>query len=46
MGKNKIPTASELREYLEKEDAYRKECIANNETYVITGPKFPGVLRS
>ena len=42
MGKNNIPTASEVREYLEKEDAYRKKCIANNETYVITGPKFPG----
>lgn len=42
MGKKNIPTASELREYLEKEDAYFKKCIANHETIVITGPKFPG----
>lgn len=42
MAKKKIPTASEVREYLEKEDAYRKDCIANHKTYVIAGPKFPG----
>ena len=42
MAKNKIPTAAEVREYLEKEDAYRKDCIENHKTYVITGPKFPG----
>lgn len=42
MAKNKIPTAAEVREYLEKEDAYLKDCIANHKTYVITGPKFPG----
>ena len=42
MAKNKIPTAAEVRAYLEKEDAYLKDCIANHKTYVITGPKFPG----
>ena len=42
MAKKKIPTAEELREYLRKEDEYRKDCIENNKTYVITGPKFPG----
>ena len=36
MAKNKIPTAAEVREYLEKEDAYRKDCIENHKTYVIT----------
>lgn len=40
--KKNIPTASEVREYLEKEDAYLKKCIADHETYVVTGPKFPG----
>ena len=42
MAKKKIPTVEELREYLRKEDEYRKDCIENNKTYVITGPKFPG----
>ncbi len=42
MTNKKIPTAAEVREYLEKEDAYLKDCIKNHETYVITGPKFPG----
>lgn len=42
MAQKKIPTAEELREYIAKEEAYRKECIENNKTYVITGPKFPG----
>ena len=38
----KIPTVEELRAYIEKEEAYRKDCIENKKTYVITGPKFPG----
>lgn len=42
MAKKKIPTVAELRDYLEKEDAYLKDCIANHKTYIITGPKFPG----
>lgn len=42
MAKKTVPTAAEVREYLEKEDAYMKDCIANHKTYVITGPKFPG----
>lgn len=42
MAKKKIPTVVELRDYLEKEDAYLKDCIANHKTYNITGPKFPG----
>lgn len=42
MGKKIIPSASEVREYLEKEDAARKACIKNGESYVITGSKFPG----
>ena len=42
MAKKKIPTVSEVREYLAKEEAYLKDCIDNNKTYVITGPKFPG----
>ncbi len=42
MAKKKIPTVAELREYLQKEDAYLKDCIENNKTFVITGPKFPG----
>ena len=33
----KIPTAAEVREYLEKEDEYR-----NSDSYIITGAKFPG----
>ena len=31
-----------MREYLEKEDAARKMCIKNGESYVITGSKFLG----
>ena len=31
-----------MREFLEKEDAYRKDCIENHKTFVITGPQFPG----
>ncbi|SCY12128.1 hypothetical protein SAMN02910451_01440 [Butyrivibrio hungatei] len=42
MAKKKIPTVSEVREYLAKEEAYLKDCTDNNKTYVITGPKFPG----
>lgn len=42
MAKKKIPTVEELREYIEKEEAYLKDCIENKKTYVITGPKFPG----
>ena len=42
MGKKIIPSASEVREYLEKEDAARKMCIKNGESYVITGSKFLG----
>ncbi|MCM1082470.1 MAG: hypothetical protein NC393_03310 [Clostridium sp.] len=42
MAKKKIPTVEELRAYIEKEKAYLKDCIENNKTYVITGPKFPG----
>lgn len=42
MSQKKIPTAAELREYHEKKEAYRRDCIENNKTYVITGPKFPG----
>ena len=42
MAKKKIPTVAELRDYLEKEDAYLNDCIANHKTYIITGPKFPG----
>lgn len=33
MAKKKIPTVEELREYLRKEDEYRKDCIENNKTY-------------
>lgn len=32
----------ELREYIRKQEAYRKDCIENHKTFVITGPKFPG----
>lgn len=42
MTKKKIPTVEELREYLAKEEAYLKDCVENNKTYVITGPKFQG----
>lgn len=42
MAKKKIPTAAELREYLEKEEAYLKDCIEKNKPFVVTGPKFPG----
>lgn len=42
MAKKKIPTVEELRAYIDKEDAYRKDCIENNKTFVITGPKFQG----
>ena len=42
MHKKKIPTASEVREYLIKEDKYLKDCIENHKTFVITGPKFQG----
>jgi hypothetical protein len=42
MAKEHIPTATEVREFLVKEEEYRKNCIKNHETYVITGPKFPG----
>lgn len=42
MGKKQVPTASELREYLAKERAYLVDCVKNNKTFVITGPKFPG----
>lgn len=42
MSKKNIPTASEVREYLTKEDEYLKDCINNHKTYVITGPKFSG----
>ena len=42
MAKKNIPTAAELRDYLKKEDDYLKDCIKNNETFVITGPRFPG----
>lgn len=42
MAKKTVPTAAEVREYLEKEDAYMKDCIANHKTYVITGPNWPG----
>ena len=42
MAKEQIPTAAEVREYLAKEEEYRKDCIANHKTYVISGPKFQG----
>ena len=42
MAKELIPTAAEVREYLAKEEEYRKDCIANQKTYVISGPKFQG----
>ena len=42
MAKKKIPTVDEVREYIQKEDAYLKDCIANGKTFVITGSKFPG----
>lgn len=42
MSKKNIPTASEVREYLAKEEEYLKDCINNHKTYVITGPKFSG----
>lgn len=42
MAKKKIPTAAELREYIEKEEAYLKDCVENHKTFVVTGPKFPG----
>jgi CheY-like chemotaxis protein len=42
MAKKQIPTAEELREYIKNEEAYLKDCIENNKTFVITGPKFPG----
>ena len=42
MAKNKVPTATEVREYLEKEEAYLRDCISNHKSYVVTGPKFPG----
>ncbi len=42
MAKKKIPTVEELRAYIEKEEAYFKDCIENKKTCVITGPKFPG----
>ncbi|MCR5460974.1 MAG: hypothetical protein K6F51_13955 [Acetatifactor sp.] len=42
MGKNHIPTASEVRDYLKKEEEWLKDCLDNHKTYVITGPKFPG----
>ena len=42
MAKKKIPTVEELRAYIEKEEAYLKDCIENKKTFVITGPKFPG----
>lgn len=44
MAKKKIPTVEELRAYIDKEDAYCKDCIENNKTFVITGPKFQGNL--
>lgn len=42
MAKKKIPTAAELREYIENEEAYLKDCVENHKTFVVTGPKFPG----
>lgn len=42
MAKSRIPTADELREYLDQEKAYLNDCLANHKTFVITGPKFPG----
>ena len=42
MAKKKIPTVEELKAYIEKEDAYLKDCIENKKTFVITGPKFCG----
>ena len=42
MAKKKIPTVKELREYIEKKEAYLKDCIENNKTFVITGPQFQG----
>jgi len=42
MGKKKAPSASEVREFLKKEDEYLKDCINNHKTFVITGPKYPG----
>ena len=42
MAKKKVPTVEELREYLRKEEEYLNDCVENNKTYVIEGPKFPG----
>lgn len=42
MAKKNIPTIAELREYLEKREAEFRDCIENNKTFVVTGPKFPG----
>ena len=42
MANKKIPTVAELREYIEKEEAYLKDCVENHKTFVVTGPKFPG----
>lgn len=42
MAKKNIPTAAEVREYLEKREAEFRDCVENNKTYVVTGPKFPG----
>ena len=41
MGKERI-TASEVRDFLKKEEEYRKDCIANHKTYAATEPEFPG----
>ena len=40
--KTKIPTAAEVRIYREKEAAYLRDCIEQDKTFVITGPKFQG----
>lgn len=42
MAKKKIPTVEELRAYIEKNEAYRKDCIENHKTFVIAGSKFQG----
>lgn len=42
MAKRKIPTPEELRKYIEKKNAYLKDCMENHKTYMITGSKFQG----
>ena len=41
MAKKKIPTVEELKAFIKKEEEYRRYCIENKKTYVVTGPKFP-----